>query len=87
MKFILNVANKCFFAKIWSKNQGRNNLCWPFFEDKSTNEMFKSQFETKFHISLIWNIFKLYNIKTMQYVKSHRPTKRYVLIQTIIVHH
>jgi hypothetical protein len=60
MNFIMNVANKHYFCKKFNK---RNNVEFMlFFQNNSTNEMFKSHFEVILHISLIWNIFKLANI-------------------------
>jgi hypothetical protein len=87
MNFILNVANKCFFAKNWTKNKVETIVS--FFQKKSTNEMFKSQFKAMFHISLIWNTFKLWNIYTTHNVKLNLidPTNRYVPIWTLTIHH
>jgi len=56
-----------FLWKIEQKTRSKQFV--GFFQNKSTNEMFKSQFEAILHISLIWNIFKFCNILTMQNVK------------------
>jgi hypothetical protein len=50
-----------FLWKIEQKNKVET-IYVGFFQNKSKNEMFKSQFKAMLHISLIWNIFKLCNI-------------------------
>jgi hypothetical protein len=50
---LLNVGNKHYFCK---KNKQKNRVKQNFvgfFQNNSTNKMFKSQFKTILHISLI----------------------------------
>jgi len=58
----MNVANKHYFCKKINKRNRVETIYVGFFQNNLTNEMLKSQFKTIFHISLIWNIFKLTNI-------------------------
>jgi hypothetical protein len=53
MNFILNVANKCYFCRKLNKRNKVEGVYVGFFQNKSTNEMFKSQFKAILHISLI----------------------------------
>jgi hypothetical protein len=62
MNFILNVGNTCYFCGKLNKKNKVETIYVGFFSNNSTNEIFKSHFKAIFHISLIWNIFKFYNI-------------------------
>jgi hypothetical protein len=53
MNFILNVANKCYFCRKLNKRNRVGTIYVGFFQNKSTNEMFKSKFKAILHISLI----------------------------------
>jgi hypothetical protein len=62
MNFILNVDNKCYFYKKLNQKNKVKTIYVGFFQNNSTNEMFKSHFKAMLHISLIRNIFKFYSI-------------------------
>ncbi len=42
MNFILNVAKKCYFCRKLNKRNKVETIYVGFFQNKSTNEMFKS---------------------------------------------
>jgi hypothetical protein len=69
MNIILNVGNTCYFCKNLNKRNRVKTIYVGFFQNNSTNEMFKSHFKAVLHIFLIWNIFMFYNIQTIQKVK------------------
>ncbi len=50
--FILNVGNKQYFCKKLNKKNMVEIIYVGFFQNNSTNEVFKLQFKTIFHISL-----------------------------------
>jgi len=53
MNFLMNVANKHYFCEKINKRNRVETIYVGFFQNNLTNEMFKSQFKTILHISLI----------------------------------
>jgi hypothetical protein len=52
------------FVKIWTKETGWKKIMLVYLEEFDTWNV-QIPFEIVFHISLIWSIFKLYNIQTI----------------------
>jgi len=51
--FIMNLANKHYFYRKFNKRNRIETINVGFFQNNSTNEMFKSHFKAMLHISLI----------------------------------
>jgi hypothetical protein len=77
-----------FLRKIEQKKQGQNTLCW-FFSKQFKKWNVQVTFEN--HTSYFFNMKYIQVLQHLNHIecsiKSHRPTKSYVPIRTLIVHH
>jgi hypothetical protein len=78
-----------FLWKIEQSKEGGNNLCQGFFQKQF--DTWNAQVTLQSHISYFLNMKYIQALQHLNHIecliKSHLPIKKYVLIQTLLVHH